>query len=75
VVELGKALLGLGILLAIVGGVLLIAGRTGFPLGRLPGDLAFRGKNVQVFFPLGTSILVSVVLTVLFYLLSKSGDK
>ena len=70
-VELGKALLGIGILLAIVGGVLLIAGRTGLPLGRLPGDFAFRGKNFQVYLPLGTSILISVILTLLFYLLSK----
>jgi hypothetical protein len=71
-VDLGKALLGLGILLAIVGGVLLVAGRAGLPLGRLPGDFAVRGKNVQVYFPLGTSILISVVLTLLFYLLSKT---
>ena len=70
-VELDKALLGLGVLLAIVGGVLLIAGRAGLPLGRLPGDFAYRGKSVQVFFPLGTSILISVLLTVLFDLLSK----
>ncbi len=70
-VDLGKALLGLGILLVIVGGLLLLAGRAGIPLGRLPGDFAYRGKNVQVFFPLGTSIVISVVLTLLFYLLSK----
>ena len=70
-VELGKALLGLGVLLAIVGGVLLIAGRTGLPLGRVPGDMAFRGKNVRVYFPLGTSILISILLTALFYLISK----
>jgi hypothetical protein len=38
--ELGKALLGLGLLLAVIGAVLLIAGRTGMPLGRLPGDFA-----------------------------------
>lgn len=70
-VELGKALLGLGILLALVGGVLLIAGRAGLGLGRLPGDVAFRGKNVQVYFPLGTSILISVILTLVFYFWSK----
>lgn len=70
-VELGKALLGLGILLAIIGGVLLIAGRVGLPLGRLPGDFAFRGKNVRVYFPLGTSILLSVILSLFFYLLAK----
>jgi ribose/xylose/arabinose/galactoside ABC-type transport system permease subunit len=71
VVELGKVLLGLGLLLAAVGGVMLLAGRAGLPLGRLPGDFAWRGKKAQVFFPLGTSILISVVLTLLFYLLSK----
>jgi len=70
-VELGKALLGLGILLAAVGGVLLIAGRAGLTFGRLPGDFNFRGKNVQVYFPLGTSILISIVLTLLIYLFSK----
>jgi len=68
--ELGKALLGLGILLVIVGAALLLAGRFGVPLGRLPGDISYRGKNVSLFFPLGTSILVSVVLSVIFYLIS-----
>ena len=69
--EFGKALLGLGILLVIVGAALLLAGRFGLPLGRLPGDISYRGKNVSVFFPLGTSILVSVVLSVIFYLISR----
>jgi hypothetical protein len=66
--ELGKALLGLGLLLALVGAVLLFAGRIGLPLGRLPGDFAYRGKNVSFYFPLGTSILISIVLSILFYL-------
>ena len=70
-VELGKALVSLGLLLAVIGGILLLAGRAGLPLGRLPGDFAWRGKNVQVFFPLGTSILVSILLTLLFFLISK----
>lgn len=68
---IGKMLLGLGLAIAAIGAVLLIAGRMGLPLGRLPGDLAYRGKHVSVFFPLGTSILVSVVLSILFYLLSR----
>jgi len=68
--ELGKALLGLGVLLVIAGAGLLLASRFGVPLGRLPGDVSYRGKNVSVFFPLGTSILLSVVLSVIFYLIS-----
>jgi len=68
--ELGKALLGIGLLLAVIGAVLLVAGRVGLPLGRLPGDFAYRGKHVSFYFPLGTSILISVVLSLLLYLLS-----
>jgi hypothetical protein len=68
--ELGKALLGLGLLLAVLGAVLLVAGRFGLLLGRLPGDMAYRGKHLSVYFPLGTSILISIVLSVLFYLFS-----
>jgi hypothetical protein len=70
-VELGKALLGLGLLLVVIGAVLLIAARFGLPLGRLPGDFAYRGKSVSFFFPLGTSILISVILSILFYLISR----
>jgi len=69
--ELGKALLGLGVLLVIAGAGLLLASRFGVPLGRLPGDVSYRGKNVSVFFPLGTSILLSVVLSAIFYLISR----
>jgi hypothetical protein len=70
-IEIGKALLGLGLLLVVIGAVLLIAARLGLPLGRLPGDLTYRGKNVSFFFPLGTSILISVVLSILFYVISR----
>lgn len=69
--ELGKALLGLGLLLVVVGAVLLLAARFGVPLGKLPGDFSFRGKHVSFFFPLGTSILLSVVLSLILYLISR----
>jgi hypothetical protein len=70
-VELGKALVGLGLLLLVVGVGFVLAGRMGWPLGRLPGDFAWRGKHVQLLFPLGTSIALSVLLTVVLYLLFK----
>lgn len=70
-VEIGKAILVLGLILVGIGAILLFAGRMGLPLGRLPGDFAWRGKNVRVYFPLGTSILISIVLTLLFYLFSR----
>jgi hypothetical protein len=69
--DLGRLLIGVGLVLVIAGGLLLLLGRTGFPLGRLPGDISYRGKNVSVYFPLGTSILLSVVLSLVFYLISR----
>lgn len=68
---MGKALVGLGLLLLVVGVGFVLAGRMGWPLGRLPGDFAWRGKHVQLLFPLGTSIALSVLLTVVLYLLFK----
>ena len=70
-VDLGKALVGVGLLLALAGALLVLAGGVDLPLGRLPGDLAFRGKHVSVFLPLFTSLLISVVLSVVFYLLAR----
>ena len=69
--DLGRLLIGLGFVLLVAGGLLLLLGRTGVPLGRLPGDISYRGKNLSVYFPLGTSILLSIVLSLVFYLLSR----
>jgi len=69
--DLGKLLVGLGLLLVVIGAVVLLASRIGLPLGRLPGDISYKGKNVSFYFPLGTSILISVVLSVILYLLSR----
>lgn len=69
--EIGKTLIVLGILLAIVGLVLMFVGRTSLPIGRLPGDIVYRGKNTTFYFPLVTSILISGILSLLFYLLGK----
>ncbi|MGA7108962.1 MAG: DUF2905 family protein [Terracidiphilus sp.] len=69
--ELGKVLLGIGFFLVIAGALLLLAARVGLPFGRLPGDFAYRGKNVSVFFPLGTSILISFLLSLILYLVSR----
>jgi hypothetical protein len=69
--DLGRLLIGLGLVLLIGGGLLLLLGRTGIPLGRLPGDISYRGKNFSVYVPLGTSILLSILLSAVFYLLSR----
>jgi len=55
-----------------VGGlVLMLLARTNIPLGRLPGDMVYRGKNSTFYFPLATSILVSVLLSVVMYLIGR----
>ncbi len=69
--ELGKMLLGVGLVIALVGALILLAARFGLPLGRLPGDISYKGKNVTFYFPIGTSILISVVLSVILYFFSR----
>ncbi|ADV82083.1 DUF2905 domain-containing protein [Terriglobus saanensis] len=69
--DLGRLLLGAGLLLCVLGAAVLLFGRMGVPLGRLPGDMNWRGKGWSVSFPLMTSILFSVVLSLLFYLFGR----
>lgn len=69
--ELGKLLIGLGLVLVVAGGVVMLLGRTNVPLGRLPGDIVYRGKHTTFYFPLATSVVVSVVLTIMMYVLGR----
>lgn len=68
---LGRILIACGLLLVAVGAFFLFAGRIGFPLGRLPGDVTYRGSRFTVFAPLGTSLLLSILLSLLFYFISR----
>ena len=63
----------LGGLLLVVGVVFLLLGRTHLPIGRLPGDIVYRGKNSIFYFPLTTSIIISVVLSIVLYVISRFG--
>ena len=69
--DLGKLLVLLGGTIVIIGLVMILLGRTSLPRGRLPGDIVYRGKNTIFYFPLATSILVSVVLSFLLYLIGR----
>ncbi|MBI3170287.1 MAG: DUF2905 domain-containing protein [Chloroflexi bacterium] len=60
-----------GIALFLIGGGIFLASKFGIPLGRLPGDIRIEGENGSFYFPLTSSILVSVVLTVLASLIVK----
>jgi hypothetical protein len=69
--DLGKALIGMGIFVVLLGVLLIGASKLNLPLGRLPGDFAWRSKsgNSSFYFPLATSLLVSILLTVLFWII------
>ena len=60
-----------GALAIVAGVVVLLLGRMNFPLGRLPGDIVYRGKNTSIYFPLATSVLVSVVLTIVLWAIGR----
>ena len=72
--ELGKLLIGFGVVLIIIGGILVLSGSVGDKvpfLGRLPGDIHIQRGNWSFYFPLTTSILLSVILTLILTLLSR----
>jgi len=68
--HIGKVLIAAGAVLALIGLVLLLSGRISW-LGRLPGDILIERKNFTVYLPLATSILISILLTLLFWLFGR----
>ena len=69
--DLGKVLLFFGLIFVIGGIVLMLLGRTNIPFGRLPRDIIYRGKNTTFYFPIVTSLLLSVVLSGLLYVIGR----
>ena len=65
---MGRTLILAGVFLIVAGLLVIALNRAGLPVGRLPGDLSWRGKNVSVFAPLGTSLLLSVLLSLALFL-------
>lgn len=66
----GKILLVSGLILAGIGLLLMLSDKVGW-VGKLPGDIVIKRENVTFYFPLATCILISVVLTLLFWLFRK----
>ena len=71
--DFGKVLMVLGGILLVVGVVLVLMGRSGVPVDRLPGDIVYRGKNTTVYFPIVTSIVLSVVVSIVLYVVGRLG--
>ena len=72
--ELGRMILGFGVVMVILGGLLLLAGNLSGKvpwLGRLPGDIHIQRGNWSLYFPLATCLVISVVLTLLFSLFGR----
>ena len=68
--DLGRTIIFLGVFLVLIGGLVLLAGKIS-GLGKLPGDIIIQRKNFTFYFPLATGLLISAVLSLLFWLLSK----
>lgn len=68
---LGRLLIVFGLVLILCGAVVLIFDRLHLPLGRLPGDIVWRGKNTTVFFPIVTCLLLSLLGSLLLWLFNR----
>jgi len=68
--EFGKLLIIFGASMLLLGLLFLGFGRTHLPLGHLPGDIYYRGKNTTFYFPLTTCLLLSLVLSGILYLIN-----
>jgi hypothetical protein len=69
--DLGRMLVFVGGLVLVVGLVLILASKANLPIGRLPGDLVYRGKHTTVYFPLVTSIILSIILSLVLYFVNR----
>jgi hypothetical protein len=69
--DLGRIFIFLGILLVVVGVLILGLTRLNLPLGRLPGDFNWRGRGWSVSLPLATSLIISVLLSLLLYVIGR----
>lgn len=69
--DLGRMLVFFGGLLLVVGLIFIFAGRANLPIGRLPGDIVYRGKHSTFYLPLMTSILLSVILSLVLYFVNR----
>lgn len=70
-VEIGKGIIFIGIVIVIIGIILSFSDKLPFALGKLPGDIVYKKENTSFYFPITTSIIVSIILSLLLYLFGK----
>ncbi len=69
--EIGKSMIFIGIMIILIGIVLVFSDKLPFNLGKLPGDIVYKKENTSFYFPITTSIIVSIVLSFILYLFGK----
>jgi hypothetical protein len=69
--SLGRILITIGLLITAGGLVVLFLNRLNIPIGRFPGDFSYSGKHVTIYFPLVTCIVISIVVSIVFWILNR----
>jgi hypothetical protein len=69
--NIGRVLIAAGLALAALGVIVLLIDKLNLPLGRLPGDIVYRGRNTTVYFPWVTCLVISVLMTLILWLLNR----
>lgn len=69
--QIGKILVAAGIIIAFAGFILILAGRFNLPFGNLPGDITYQKKNLTVFAPFGSMLLISIIITIILNIFSR----
>ncbi len=69
--NIGRILVVAGLFIAIIGLLVMAISKIGIPFGRLPGDIVIHKKNFTFYFPLATSIILSVLFSILYYIISR----
>ena len=69
--QIGRMLIAGGLLLVVAGILVMLATKANLPFGRLPGDVVMRGKRTSFYFPIATSIIISIVLSLLLWIFNR----
>ncbi len=69
--DFGRMLVFFGGVLLVIGLIILLAGKANLPIGRLPGDIVYRGKHTTFYFPLVTCIVLSAILSLVLYIVNR----
>jgi len=69
--EIGRGIIFIGIVIVIIGIILSFSDKLPFAFGKLPGDIVYKKENTSFYFPITTSIIISIILSLLLYLFGK----